>query len=307
MAHPRRVIPGETYLLTRRCYQRTFRLRPCAETNRVLLYCLAFAAQRTGVQVHAACVMSNHHHLVVTDVRGLLPDFLRELHRLTAKVLNASQGQWENLWAAEPCSAVRLTTDEDVDDKIAYVVANPVTAGLVERPEAWPGVVLWGEQTVQVTRPESYFRKDGSCPAALELSLVRPRTLDRRAVGLAEWSHQVGGRIAARVSAAHRTLRAAGRRFLGRAAVMALSFVERARSHELRFGVVPTFAARAAAVREGLRRVERAFRANYRRVFERWRQGEREEVFPNGTWGMVVVHGALARCDDGRPNPVRLL
>jgi hypothetical protein len=38
MAHPRRVVPGETYLLTRRCYQRTFRLRPCAQTNGIFLY-----------------------------------------------------------------------------------------------------------------------------------------------------------------------------------------------------------------------------------------------------------------------------
>jgi hypothetical protein len=29
---------------------------------------------------------------------------------------------------------VRLVTDEDVEDKIAYVVANPVAAGLVQQP-----------------------------------------------------------------------------------------------------------------------------------------------------------------------------
>ena len=85
--------------------------------------------------------MSNHHHLVVTDVRGVLPDFLREFHRLTAKAMNASQGQWENLWAAEPCNLVRLVTDQDIEDKIAYVVANPVAAELVKQPEHWPGVL----------------------------------------------------------------------------------------------------------------------------------------------------------------------
>src|ERR1700722_14996170 len=126
MAHPRRIVPGETYLLTRRCSQRAFRLRPCPETNGIFMYCLAFAMQRTGVRLHAACVMSNHHHLVVTDPRGVLPDFLRELHRLTAKAMNAFQGQWENLWAAEPASVVRLVTDGDVEEKIAYVAANPV-------------------------------------------------------------------------------------------------------------------------------------------------------------------------------------
>jgi REP element-mobilizing transposase RayT len=183
MAHPRRVVPGETYLITRRCYQRTFRLRPCAETNRIFLYCLAFAAERTGVVVHAACVMSNHHHLVVTDTRGVLPEFLRELHRLTAKAINASQGQWENLWAAESCSAVRLVTDQDVEDKIAYVVANPVAAGLVEQPEQWPGVLLWGEKSIRVLRPSSYFREEGTCSAALELKVQRPAWWFRKICG----------------------------------------------------------------------------------------------------------------------------
>jgi REP element-mobilizing transposase RayT len=107
VAHPRRIIRNETYLITRRCYQRTFRLRPSPETNQAFMYCLAFAMKKTGVRLHAACAMSNHHHLVVTDPNGLLPDFLRELHRLTAKAINAVQGQWENLWAATPCNVPR--------------------------------------------------------------------------------------------------------------------------------------------------------------------------------------------------------
>ncbi len=107
VAHPRRIVPGETYLITRRCYQRTFRLRPSALTNGIFACCLGFAMEKTGVLLHAVCVMSNHHHLVLTDPKGLLPDFLRELHRLTAKAINASQGQWENLWAAEHCNVVK--------------------------------------------------------------------------------------------------------------------------------------------------------------------------------------------------------
>jgi hypothetical protein len=41
--NPRPVVPYQTYLVTRRCYQRTFRLRPRQETNQVFLYCLALA------------------------------------------------------------------------------------------------------------------------------------------------------------------------------------------------------------------------------------------------------------------------
>jgi REP element-mobilizing transposase RayT len=292
MAHPRRIVPGETYLVTRRCSQRSFRLRPSAETNRIFLYCLAFAAHRTGVVLHACCVMSNHHHLVITDTRGLLPIFLRELHRLTAKAMNAAQGQWENLWAAEPCSAVRLVTDADVEDKIAYVVANPVAAGLVPKPEHWPGVALWGQAAQVVTRPASYFRDEGICPAQLTLTVEQPQSRDGRPVGFAEWNDRVGRTIARKVAAAHETLRKAGRRFLGRAVLLAQSFIQRARSYEQRFGVVPTFAAKARSVREELGRVERYFRARYRRALEQWRVGQRQVLFPAGTWGMVVLHGA---------------
>jgi REP element-mobilizing transposase RayT len=294
VAHPRRIVPGETYLVTRRCYQRTFRLHPCPQTNRIFLYCLAFAAERTGVLVHAVCVMSNHHHLVVTDVRGVLPNFLRELHRLTAKAMNASQGQWENLWAAEPCNVLRLVTDEDVDDKIAYAVANPVAAGLVSRPEDWPGVLLWGQRTVRTTRPPSYFRDAGTCPPEIALFIEPPvrRDFGPRVVDPG-WRDRLVCAIAAKVAEARRKLVATGRRFLGQTEVLMSSSIQRARSYEERFGIVPTFAAKVRAVRERLRRVERHFRARYRAALERWRCGEREIAFPFGSWGVAVFHGAV--------------
>ena len=292
VAHPRRIVPAETYLITRRCYQRTFRLRPSAQTNRIFMYCLALAMQKTGVVVHAACVMSNHHHLVVTDVRGVLPDFLRELHRLTAKAMNASQGQWENLWSAELCNAVRLVTDEDVIEKTAYVVANPVAAGLVERPEDWPGFVAWGRTSLRVTRPRSYFREDGECAPALRLDVEPPAVRDGVFLSQREWAERVASQIEAKVARARHELRKEGRAFLGRKAVLASSFIQRARSYEEKRGPIPTFAARVGAIRDHLRRIERSFRARYRAALDRWRGGGRDVVFPFGTWGMRVLHAA---------------
>ena len=64
MSYPRQVLPGATYLVTRRCTQRQFLLRPSAQTNAILLYCLARAAGLYGVEVHAYCFLSNHYHLV---------------------------------------------------------------------------------------------------------------------------------------------------------------------------------------------------------------------------------------------------
>jgi REP element-mobilizing transposase RayT len=299
VAHPRRIVPGETYLVTRRCYQRTFRRRPRDETNQIFMYCLAFAMQKTGVLLHAACVMSNHHHLVVTDPQGLLPEFLRELHRLTAKAINASQGQWENLWAAEPCNVVRLVTDDDVEDKIAYVAANPVAAGLVDDPTAWPGFLAWGEQQFRVARPVVYFHEDGICPPELTLrgEAAPPCDLERKSS--AERLRHVREAVAKKVTHARDDVRASGRTFLGAAVVLSTSFVRRARSYEERRGVIPTFAARLKSVRDQLRRVERGFRAGYRRALGTWRKGVRTVVFPYGTWGMRVLHAAAVESMGG--------
>jgi hypothetical protein len=39
-------VPGTTYLVTRRCSERRFFLRPSAVTNAIFLYALAVVAQR---------------------------------------------------------------------------------------------------------------------------------------------------------------------------------------------------------------------------------------------------------------------
>jgi len=295
MAHPRRVEPGATYLITRRCYQRTFRLRPCAETNRIMLYCLALACRKTGVLVHAVCVMSNHHHLVVTDPRGVLPDFLRELHRLSAKAINASQGQWENLWATESCNAVRLAADDYIDVRIAYVIANPVAGGLVKQPEEWPGVAAWGDHTIRAERPESYFSDAGICPPELPLAFTRPAIRDRGPLDSELWKERVHRAIREKVLAAHREMKSEGRAFLGRKVVLASSFARRALSYERKRGVIPTFAARCREVRDKLRELECEFRRSYREAFTLWRAGFRTVAFPFGTWGMRATHAVSVR------------
>src|SRR5262245_5097062 len=84
---PRQVLPRATYLVTRRCAQRQFLLKPSKTTSEVFLYVLAVAAERFGIQVHAFCVLSNHFHLVVTDPQARLPAFHQFLDALVARAL----------------------------------------------------------------------------------------------------------------------------------------------------------------------------------------------------------------------------
>ena len=65
MSLPREILPGRFYMLTRRCTQRMFLLRPDAVSRAVFTYCMAHAAAHTGVVVMLPVVMSNHYHAVV--------------------------------------------------------------------------------------------------------------------------------------------------------------------------------------------------------------------------------------------------
>ncbi|MDP8998544.1 MAG: hypothetical protein M3O46_00350, partial [Myxococcota bacterium] len=59
--------------------------------------------------------------------------------------------------------------------------------------------------------------------------------------------------------------------------------------------LVSTLAAKNTENRRALLAIQKAFRIAYRRTLEAWKAGERESVFPVGTWWMRVHH--RARCD----------
>src|SRR5262245_14325995 len=117
MSLPRQIVPGRTYLLTRRCSERRFFMRPDAATSNAFIYCLAVSAERFDIDVIAFCAMTNHHHIVAVDRNGRLPDFLQYFHRIFAAHQNVLRGRWESFWAAsEAPSAVELVGLEDVLD-----------------------------------------------------------------------------------------------------------------------------------------------------------------------------------------------
>jgi hypothetical protein len=117
---PRRILPGTTSLVTRRCSERRFFLRPSRATNEILLYVLAVKVKRHGILLHALCALSNHLHLVLTDVEGRLPDFMRDVDSLVARAVNASLGRFEGFWADDSSySSVEPLDPSDVVSKIA--------------------------------------------------------------------------------------------------------------------------------------------------------------------------------------------
>ncbi len=292
MTAPRQILPNTTYLVTRRCSERRFFLRPSPATNGIFLYVLALAARRYGVRVHALCVLSNHYHLLVTDPEACLPAFVQYLDSLVARATNASLGRFEGFWAsAASYSAVAPADPADVVAKAAYVLANPVAAGLVRRGSEWPG--LWtspgqiGSARLVAGRPKTFFRANGYLPESIALELTPPPGF----ASAAELRARVSRALAELEDRHARELAAAGRRFLGRAKVLAESPRAHPGSGERRFGLNPRIAARDKWKRiEAISRLE-TFLADYRAAWRARRARVSDALFPAGTYLLHRMHG----------------
>ena len=297
MSQPREIAPGATYLITRRVLRRHLLFRPDAAITQLLVYALAVSARRYGIEVHALCAMSTHLHLVVTDVQGVLPRFLQFFHRIVAlgtKVLR----KWEGpVWDHEATSVVRLLTHAAVVEKIAYVLANPVAAGLVRHAREWPGAKV---DVGEIGRGVLHAAR---VPRRISTRRIRSGPRKRRSRSRCRRRSSRTARRAFAVtsppSSSDRKRRPM-RRCSGEGSA-SWAPNERARSP-------PTIAPRASrrcaiAIRRSQSAVSRvargeprlpavrAFRASYRAALERWCAGVRSAVFPAGTWWMRMFHG----------------
>jgi putative transposase len=293
MSYARRVIPGCTYLITRRTVQRSMLFRPERLVSDFYLYTLAVYATRYRIEVHGVVLMSNHEHLVVTDTEGCLPDFLRDFHRVVALGIQCLRNWEGEVWDGAATSCVMLCTPSAVVEKLAYAMNNPVKAGLVNDAEEWPGVMVLpsdlGMKTWKVQRPRVYYDANNSqWPAIVELKLKMPKHY----LPDEQLREQVSRELANQRLQAQSRLRTQGKRVVGRAGVMTAPPESRARRAEDRRGLQPTIAAghgqksilmaALAALRE--------FRRKYRDALARWRGGLRDVLFPPYTWQMRWLH-----------------
>jgi REP element-mobilizing transposase RayT len=292
MSLPRSVLPNTTYMLTRRCLGRRFLLRPDGAINNIFVYCLALAAEKFGVELHAACVMSNHYHLILTDVRGVLPDFTAWLNRQLAMCIKRVRKWDEVVW--EPnvaCSAIELPGSAEVLDKVAYVLLNPVSAALVRSPERWPGVVTTlrtlRRGTMGAKHPEVWFKSKARESATL--SFTTPTCFADQA----SYHSALESLLASRLARVRARTRQQGRGYLGRTRLRKTPVWERPTTKKQRFGRSPTFSALTRSQWLAAAKQLRAFRAAYRTAYEAWRSGKRDAEFPAGTWWVARYAGAV--------------
>jgi putative transposase len=285
MSFPRPVIPKRVYLVTRRCTQRQFLLRPDKATNNAFIYCLAYAAKCTGVEIVAFVANSNHYHAVVTDVEGCIPQFLERFHKLLAKHQNALRGRWENFWSSEQTSLVELVDGQDILDKVVYTLCNPVKDHSVERCDDWPGALsrratVDGE-IIHAVRPTRFFRPGGKMPDRIAMKCARPAVFEHLTDD--EYRSRLTEAISKAEADALRERQASGRRVLGRKRVLKQNPTDRPRSREPRRRLNPRVAGKKLWVRLEAKERLKAFRTAYAEARANWLLGKTAH-FPPGTW-----------------------
>lgn len=120
---------------------------------------LSYCQREKGLQLYAWCIMTNHVHLICSAPK--LTDVMRDLKKYTSRFLveaiksspDESRKNWL-LWMFKSAAAkssshnedqfwqlgghyVELSTNELLEQRLAYLHQNPVKAGFVEEPERW--------------------------------------------------------------------------------------------------------------------------------------------------------------------------
>jgi hypothetical protein len=230
---------------------------------------------------------------VLSDPEGVLPDFMGWLNRQLAMCIKRLRGWEEVVWEPNvPYSAVELSGSAEVLDKVAYVLLNPVSAGLVRSPERWPGALstldVLRRATMVAKRPAVWFKDHA--PEEVTLTFHLPPSFAGRAGYLGALEALLTGRLAE----VRAELRRQGRGFLGRNRVRKTKVTDRPTTTKPRFGLNPTFSALTRPAWLAAVKALRAFRKAYRVAYEAWRGGERDVEFPLGTWWVVRCAGAAA-------------
>jgi putative transposase len=293
MSLPRAIMPGRCYLITRRCSERRFLMRPDRETNNAFVYCLALAARKSEVGLVCVGTTSNHYHAVVVDGHARLPEFLEHFHKLFAKHQNCLRGRWEAFWASEQTSAVELVGAEDVLAKMTYAIANPCSSHLVERVHHWPGVesltAIEQNEPLVASKPTRFFDQDNDdLPDVVQLFFRRAPGFEH--LSHADYTELVRAQVTRAVDAAAGERREQGINLVGRKAVLRQPWSHSPTTHEPRRRLSPRVAcmnkwARIEALQRNQTFIDlyRAARANH--------LAGQDAIFPPGSWWLCRFAG----------------
>lgn len=167
---PRLTLPGYPHHIIQRGNNRQviFADRQDFET---MLALLTENAQRFGVAVHAYVLMDNHFHLLATpSTAEALPLMMQAVGRSYVRYFNNRHGRSGTLWEGRYRSTL-IETERYLLACMVYLDLNPVRAGIVAQPLAWP----WsshahhlGQRSDRLVTPHALYWALGNTPFARE-------------------------------------------------------------------------------------------------------------------------------------------
>lgn len=89
------------------------------------------------VEIIAYCLMPTHFHLILKqDTESGIKDYMAKVLNSYSRYFNLSHGRKGPLWEGH-FRNVLVKTDEQILHLTRYIHLNPVSAGLVNKPEDW--------------------------------------------------------------------------------------------------------------------------------------------------------------------------
>jgi putative transposase len=137
MARPLRLeFPGAVYHVTSRGNARQDIFLDDADRERFLSI-LSSTVHRYNWLCHAYCLMDNHYHLLVETPDPNLSSGMRQLNGVYTQAFNRDHNRVGHVFQGR-YKAILVEKDTHLLELCRYIVLNPVAAGIVARPEAWP-------------------------------------------------------------------------------------------------------------------------------------------------------------------------
>ncbi|ART52890.1 transposase [Acidovorax carolinensis] len=136
-----------------------------------MLALMAENALKFAVAIHAYVLMDNHFHLLATPATAeALPLMMQAVGRSYVRYFNQRHGRSGTLWEGRYRSTL-IETERYLLACMVYIDLNPVRAGMVALPAAWPWsshAHYLGQRVDKLVTPHALYWALGNTPFARE-------------------------------------------------------------------------------------------------------------------------------------------
>ena len=290
--------------VTCRTIQGRYLFRPGPDFNDRFLGILGRVQRRYQPKLCGLCVLSNHMHLLLIVEDALqLSRFMRDLKSKLAREVNRLTGWRGTVFDRRYESAV-VTDEEGAQiERLLYILSNGCKEGLVERPQDWPGVHCANALIDGEPLTGHWFDRSREYAARNQR-----QDFDRLLYATEEpvefspipcWAHLPPEVYRARIKAlvdSVITEAALARSSTGRPVEGVESILSRdpqSRPTKLAHSPAPLVHAATKAARKAFYQMYSWFVAAFRSAAETLKQGDREALFPAGSFppGLPFVAG----------------